>query len=271
VHAAVRRLTDGLVDWATGWSDHWSALHWLLHSTVEWGIGAVVEMALGLATPPVTVLLGAVAYVLITRRLEDRLGAGPAAVPWYRAVARAVVVAVVALVAVNLGAVAFALLAALPALGLLLGTVGLVLVGGLVLGFLVLTFPLQHRGVLRLRDQWRWVLAHRAAVLGFGAMAAVVLAVPVPFLTVATVPAAFVGGVLLHHRLSAPVPPPPPGHPTQYPPAPYPPAPHLAQYPPAQYPPAQYPPTPYPAQFPPVPYPPPPNSVVRPDSGPAGR
>jgi CysZ protein len=233
VHAAVHDLTDGLVDWATGWSRGLAPVHWLMVTSVEWGIGAVVSMLLGIITPPLTIVFGAVAYVLITRRLERRLGGGPALVPWHRAVGRAIVVALVALVAVNVGGVLFALLATLPALGLLLGTVGLVLAGGLLLGYLVLMFPLQHWGVVRFGDQWRYVRAHRYAVVGFGAMAAVVLSLPVPFLTVVTVPAAFVGGVLLHHRLAVPtatpVPPgtlPPGVLPPGFPPGPFPPVPY---------------------------------------------
>ncbi len=205
---SVTLLTDRLAHWATRWLDDWPRTRWLLEGFAHWGVKWLVLLVLGALTAPLAMLFGALSLVLVTRRLERRLGADPGPrIPWYEATARGALAALLAALALAVGGVLFGALALVPVLGLV-SPVAAVVYNGLVLGLLVMVYPLQHRGIVRPADIRRHTRGHRAAILGLGMMAA--LLVSIPLVQVITVPAAYLGGVLLYRRLTTtPAPPPP--------------------------------------------------------------
>jgi CysZ protein len=176
------RLGSGLADAALAGvnSGAWTTVGTWLLSVVFWAIGLIVSflLAMSLAQP-----LSGFALDAIARRQEVALGGRSwPEQPWLSGMFRSLRVALSALV------VSLPLLALLALVTFAFPPASVVtiplkfLVTGLAVAYDLLDYPFSIRG-LGVRARLRFVRAHWAAVVGFGASAALVLLVPgVPLL-----------------------------------------------------------------------------------------
>jgi uncharacterized protein involved in cysteine biosynthesis len=88
----------------------------------------------------------------------------------------------------------------IPGINVLAAVTVSVLVNGFVIGLLAAGPPLHHRGVGERLAHLRYVWHRRWATIGFGTMSVLVLSIPFSPLRWFTIPAVFVGAVLLHRK-----------------------------------------------------------------------
>jgi uncharacterized protein involved in cysteine biosynthesis len=199
VHAAIA----GAVDWATGFADDWpSVIRTPMHLMVAWGLGAVASAVLGLLTVPLTLLVGAPFYVLIVRRLErrlgdDRTGTRPS---WPRAVGFVLWQTILVTLIVTFGGLLLVPLLLIPGINVVAALFVTLVFNGFLVGLLAVGLPLHHRGVTGFRRHLRHAWRRRASVVAFGAMSVLVLSIPFAPLRWCSIPAVFVGAVLVHRR-----------------------------------------------------------------------
>jgi CysZ protein len=195
-----------VVPWAEAWVASWAAewarallvvLVWLVLLVLAVGVASVILLLVGQAiASPFLDVLSERAEKIVTGREGPKLGLGT--------VARSIRVALgdlfwglVYYVAVN---VPLLLLGLIPVIGTVPAAVASFLFSAMLLAqeFVGLPLTRQHVGY---RGRWSFVLAHRAAAIGFGAAAMLLLIVP--GLNLVLLPIATVGGTLLYCDLSA--------------------------------------------------------------------
>jgi CysZ protein len=244
--AGISVATRRLADWAAGLADDWWAVfRWLIEVTVHWGVSALAYAVLGFLVIPLTLLVGAPFYVLIVRSLERRLAppGPPARVDWARASGFVMSQTILLTLVVLFGGLVITPILLIPGVNLLAATAIAVVVNGFAIGLIAVGLPLHHRGVSGRREHLRYAWRHRWAIVGFGGMSVLILSIPFAPLRWGSVPAVFVGAVLLHRSFpvvpepphAAPMPTAPPFAPGALPygpPAPYGPAPATTGIPP---------------------------------------
>lgn len=202
VSVATHRFAEWVAGFAEGW---WSVLRWAIEWTVHWGVSALAYMVMGFLVIPLTLLVGAPFYVLVVRSLERRLEpAGPPAAPGWASTSVFVMSQTVLLtLVVMFGGVVVAPVLLIPGVNLLAATVIAVVLNGFVVGLIAVGLPLHHRAVTGRRDHLRYAWRNRWAIVGFGGMSVLVLGIPFAPLRWLSVPAVFVGAVLLQRRFPA--------------------------------------------------------------------
>ncbi|GIJ57549.1 EI24 domain-containing protein [Virgisporangium aurantiacum] len=202
--ALVRVVSYEGAEWLAGFADDWPDLvRWMLLLTFKWALKALLTAIVGFLVVPVTLLVGAPFYVLTVRSLERRLGE-PARTPrpnWLEASAFVMSQTAIVFLVVAFGGLLMVPVLLIPGVNLLAAVAVAVVINGFVVGLLAVGLPLHHRGVCRRRSQLGYAWRRRWAVIGFGGMSVLVLSVPYAPLRWLTVPAVFVGAVLLHRRL----------------------------------------------------------------------
>ncbi|ROT26255.1 EI24 domain-containing protein [Micromonospora sp. HM5-17] len=195
-----------VVGWATSFADGWPRwIHDLLGGILLWGVRLAVHILLGYLVLPLSVVLAAPCYVLLARRVERTLadGGAPSVAPpplwrsWLVAVRQAILVTLV----VQFGWLLLVPLLLIPGLNVVMALGAVTLFNGFLVGLLMLAIPLHHHGVTSARAQVSAVWRHRASVIGFGAISALLLSLPVTPLRAIVAPVVFTGAVLLHHRM----------------------------------------------------------------------
>lgn len=199
VNAIVSSLLEslqGLFDWLP------STLAWIARQLVKWSVLALFEGIVGFFALPLSVIVGAAAYVAMARRVERRLPGPAREMPgWLRAAGRAMWHTALILLVVNLGWLLILPLLAIPGVGLLAATAMVVVFDGFFVAVQAVAIPLYHRGLRGLRAYTGYCWRNRAAALGFGLVSVLVLMIPVQPLRWFSVPAIFIGAVLLVRRV----------------------------------------------------------------------
>jgi uncharacterized protein involved in cysteine biosynthesis len=224
VSVATRRFAEWVAGFADGW---WSVLRWAVEWTVHWGVSALAFTVMGFLVIPLTLLVGAPFYVLVVRSLERRTDppGPPPGTGWVSTSVFVMSQTVLLTLVVMFGGLVVAPVLLVPGVNLLAATVVALVLNGFVIGLVAVGLPLHHRGVTGRRDHLRYAWRNRWATVGFGGMSVLVLSIPFAPLRWLTVPAVFVGAVLLQR--SFPAVPPVPSPPTTLPP-PHPAPPHAA-------------------------------------------
>ena len=213
IATALGRLAGAFADWATGFAGDWPGwLRGVVRGAVELGVDLAAHAALGFLALPLALLAGAGFYVSMARGLERRLGEDPALrrPPWYRAAAFATWQTVLVTLVATLGWALLVPLLLIPGVNVAAAVAAVIFGNGFLAGLLALGLPLHHRGVLGWRAHLRYAWSRRAHAIGFGSMSMLVLSLPLAPLRWVTVPAVFVGAVLLYRRVEGPAPPAPP-------------------------------------------------------------
>ena len=105
------------------------------------------------------------------------------------------------LLVVNLGWLLILPLIAIPGVGLVAATAVVVVFDGFFVAVQAVAIPLYHRGLRGLRAYTGYCWRNRAAALGFGLVSVLVLMIPVHPVRWVSVPAIFIGAVLLVRRV----------------------------------------------------------------------
>jgi CysZ protein len=193
---AVLDRVEGLFDWLPG------ALTWIARQLVKWSILALVEGVVGFVALPLSVVFGAAGYVVMARRVERRLpGPGRPLPGWFGAACLAIWHTALILLVVNLGWLLILPLIAIPGVGLLAATAIVVVFDGFFVAVQAVAIPLHHRGLRGLRAYTGFCWRNRAAALGFGLVSVLILMIPFHPLRWFSVPAIFIGAVLLVRRI----------------------------------------------------------------------
>jgi uncharacterized protein involved in cysteine biosynthesis len=202
VNVATHRFAEWVASFADGW---WSVLRWIVEWTVHWGVTALAYTVMGFLVIPLTLLVGAPFYVLTVRSLERRLEpvGPPPGSGWASTSVFVMSQTVLLTLVVVFGGLVVTPVLLVPGVNLLAATVVAVVLNGFVVGLIVVGLPLHHRGVTGRRDHLRYAWRNRWAVVGFGGMSVLVLGIPFAPLRWLSVPAVFVGAVLLHRRFPA--------------------------------------------------------------------
>ncbi len=212
--AGMRIATRRVAAWITGFADGWpSALQWAVEWTVYKGVSWLAFAVTGFLVVPLTLLVGAPFYVLIVRSLEKRLlpPAPPPAADWARASGFVMSQTVLLTLVVMFGGLLVTPVLLVPGVNLLAASLIAVVLNGFVVGLIAVGLPLHHRGVSGRREHLRYAWRNRWAVVGFGGMSVLILSIPFSPLRWLSVPAVFVGAVLLQRSFPvAPVAPPVP-------------------------------------------------------------
>jgi uncharacterized protein involved in cysteine biosynthesis len=187
---------EGLFDWLP------TALTWIARQLVKWSVLALVEGVVGFVALPLSVVFGAAAYVVMARRVERRLPGPSRELPgWFGAACLAIWHTALILLVVNLGWLLILPLIAIPGVGLLAATAIVVVFDGFFVAVQAVAIPLHHRGLRGLRAYTGYCWRNRAAALGFGLVSVLVLMIPFHPLRWFSVPAIFIGAVLLVRRI----------------------------------------------------------------------
>jgi CysZ protein len=196
----VRVATRRIATWVSGFAEGWpEGLRWLVEVTVQWGVGKLAFAVTGFLAVPLTLFAGAPFYVLITRSLEKRL-APPGPPPhsdWLRASGFVMSQTVLLTLVVMFGGLVVAPVLLVPGVNLLAASVIAIVLNGFAIGLIALGLPLHHRGISGRREHLRYAWRNRWAVVGFGGMSVLILSIPFSPLRWFSVPAVFVGAVLL--------------------------------------------------------------------------
>jgi CysZ protein len=196
----VRMGVRWLADWAAGLADGWpTALQWVVESTVRWGLTGLANAVVGFLVVPLTLLVGAPFYVLIVRSLERRLGGpdGRARSGRLRATGFVLSQTVLLTLVTLFGGLVATPILLIPGVNLVAAALIALVVNGFVIGLLAVGLPLHHRGVRSRRRHFAYAWQRRWPIIGFGAMSVLILSIPFAPLRWLTVPAVFVGAVLL--------------------------------------------------------------------------
>jgi CysZ protein len=202
--AGADAATDGVTGWAVGLAADWpGVLRWALENTVRWGLTGLAYMLIGFLVVPLTLIIGAPFLVLTVRRMERRLGE-PAGHPdrpgWVRASGFVMSQTILVTLVIAFGGVVLVPILFIPGINVLVAVTVAVLVNGFVIGLLAAGPPLHHRGVGERLDHVRYVWRRRWPTIGFGTMSVLVLSIPFAPLRWFTIPAVFIGAVLLHRK-----------------------------------------------------------------------
>jgi uncharacterized protein involved in cysteine biosynthesis len=199
----VRMGVRWLADWAAGLADGWPrVLQWALESTVRWGLTGLANAVVGFLVVPLTLLVGAPFYVLIVRSLERRLG-GPDGHPRsgsLRATGFVLSQTVLLTLVTLFGGLVATPILLIPGVNLVAAALIALVLNGFVIGLLAVGLPLHHRGVRSRRRHVEYAWRRCWPIIGFGAMSVLVLSIPFAPLRWLTVPAVFVGAVLLQRK-----------------------------------------------------------------------
>jgi uncharacterized protein involved in cysteine biosynthesis len=202
--AGADAAADGLADWAVGLAQDWPGiLRWALETTVRWGLTGLAYMLIGFLVIPLTLIVGAPFLVLTVRRMERRLGevADRRDRPgWLRASGFVMSQTILVTLVIAFGGLVLVPILFIPGINVLVAVIVAVLVNGFVIGLLAVGPTLHHRGVGERLAHLRYVWRRRWPTIGFGTMSVLVLSIPFSPLRWFTIPAVFIGAVLLHRK-----------------------------------------------------------------------
>jgi hypothetical protein len=203
IDSAVQAMLNSVLDRVVGMFGFLpDALVWIGRKLVAWSVIALVEGVVAFVALPLSVVFGAAAYVVMARRVERRLPGPARTLPgWFGAACLAVWHTALILLVVNLGWLLILPLIAIPGVGLAAATAIVVVFDGFFVAVQATAIPLHHRGLRGLRAYTGYCWRNRASALGFGLMSVLVLMVPFHPLRWFSVPAIFIGAVLLVRRV----------------------------------------------------------------------
>ncbi|GIJ58552.1 hypothetical protein Vau01_060680 [Virgisporangium aurantiacum] len=202
--AGADAATESLTGWAVGFAEDWPGiLRWALENTVRWGLTGLAYMLIGFLVVPLTLIVGAPFLVLTVRRMERRLGETvdrrdrPG---WLRASGFVMSQTILVTLVIAFGGLVLVPILLIPGINVLVALTVAVLVNGFVIGLLAVGPTLHHRGVGERLAHLKYVWRRRWPTIGFGTMSVLVLSVPFAPLRWFTIPAVFIGAVLLHRK-----------------------------------------------------------------------
>lgn len=203
LNVAAKTGAGTVAEWATSFAEDWPDwIHAVMREFLRWTMILAMHAGLSYLVLPLSIVLGAPCYVLLVRRVERTLGPIAIRPPGlWRACAIAIRQAVLVTLVLHFGWLLLVPLLLLPGVNLLIAVCAVIVLNGFLVGWLVLSIPLQHHGITAVGAQFRAVWRHRASAIGFGATGGIILAIPMTWSRAIVAPAVFTGAVLLHRRM----------------------------------------------------------------------